>query len=155
MMWPGSSSTATATATHVVDMALFGGPELYRSQIGYLASIRISGNCRTRSPLVPGPNGTWIANPGIYLHRSPTRDVSLRIIDPITFEVVNDSSGGTLLDHVEYGRAFFCLFAVMCGVLDGGNLSLSLSHGEPASCHFREQYGLTRQSSTRSPNLIS
>ncbi len=130
MTWPGSSGSSS-TATHVVDMALFGGPELYHSQIEYLSRISVSNVCTTRSPLVPGPNGTWIANPGIYLRHSPTRDVSLRIIDPITFEVVNDSSGGTLLDHVEYGRAFFCLFEVMCGVLDGRNPPPSLSHGEP------------------------
>ncbi len=104
---------STNTTTHVMDMALFGGSELYQSQIDYLANVRVSGDYGTRSPLVPGPNGTWIANPGIYLHHSPARDVSLRIIDPISFEVINDSSGGILLDHVEYSRAFFCLFEVL------------------------------------------
>ncbi len=103
----------STTATYAVkDMTLFGGPELYQSQVDYLSSVKVFGDYRTSSPLVSGPNGTWIGNPGIYFHRSPTRDVSLRVIDPISFEVINDSLCGTLLDNVEYSRAFFCLFEV-------------------------------------------
>ncbi len=110
-----SATTTTNPCGLVNDVTLFGGSEIYQSQVDYLSSVKVSGNSsRTTSPLVPGPNGTWVGNPGLYFYRSPTRDVSLRVIDPISFEVIDahSSCGGALLDTVEYSRAFFCLFEV-------------------------------------------
>jgi hypothetical protein len=49
----------------------------------------------------------YIANP---LFPKPTRDLSLRLVDPVTVLVVDDSQGGVVIDSLGYSRAFYELF---------------------------------------------
>lgn len=47
---------------------------------------------------------------GSYTKNEAARKVSLRMIDPITIEIIDDSKhGGEVIDSMEYSRAFFAL----------------------------------------------
>ncbi|CAM9206801.1 unnamed protein product, partial [Laminaria digitata] len=86
----------------VTDAALFGGGERLQEVIHMLTGgdfprlVRATGNLG------------WKANPG--LDPPPCRRVGLRMIDPVSFSVVDDLKGGEPYDTVEYSRAFFSLF---------------------------------------------
>jgi hypothetical protein len=63
--------------------------------------------------LLPDTSGKgWVANQGLI--KQPSRMVSLRMIDPVTFKVADTSRGGEIIDQIEYSRAFFELFAGIC-----------------------------------------
>eukprot|EP00752_Nemacystus_decipiens_P007203 g6448.t1 len=86
----------------VTDAALFGGEERLAEVIDTMTGgdfprlVRVTGNLG------------WKANPG--LNPPPCRRVGLRMIDPVSFSVVDDLKGGEAFDSVEYSRAFFALF---------------------------------------------
>jgi ATP-dependent helicase YprA (DUF1998 family) len=97
---PGNSGAGNRMA----DAALFGGEELLAATIASLST-------GDAAQLSEGPNGIWLLDPGLRVRNPrPSRDVSLRMIDPVSFVVMDDSRGGIVIDTVEYSRAFFCLF---------------------------------------------
>ena len=80
------------------DEELFGGAA-YRSScellLGEGALLRVASGALALHPAV----------------QAPTRRVSLRQIDPVSFRVVDEHDGGKVIDTVEYSRAFFELYA--------------------------------------------
>lgn len=76
-------------------------------------------------------------------HRNRASAISLRMIDPVTISIVDDSRGGITIDTLGYSRAFFELYegaiymhrAVQYKVLQL-NLSASVAHTRPVKVKY-------------------
>ncbi|CAM9143408.1 unnamed protein product [Choristocarpus tenellus] len=87
----------------VCDEGLFGG----RKKMDEVIDLMMGGDFPRLVKASDGVAG-WSANAA--LDPPPCRRVGLRMIDPVTFSVVDDLREEQTIDHVEYSRAFFSLF---------------------------------------------
>lgn len=83
----------------------------YLLEVGHLVQVRGGGDDNNGGMGSTYRIQAWIGN--------PQKDVNLRMIDPITFEVVDESRENVVIDHVGYSRAFYELYEGVRLGMDG------------------------------------
>ena len=93
-----------------------------------------------------GAEVAWRVHPLHPLGAHMAGEVSIRMIDPVTISVVDDSRDGAVIDTIEYSRSFFTLFEAAIHMHNGAQYLVSRldlltkkAHARPVNVNYYTQ----------------